>query len=171
MSQAEFLTNLFLCAAALTFAAHRELAVRKCALAFFAGWLCYVSAWAADIHPALVSPAVFVERFGWDVRSVDIWIVADVIAGLIVMELAASTWWGRALWISYIAQGAWLILYKNDVIGWATYEPVVTGIFRGQVAIFILLGARHVGSRVVGLADYGRHALDQDKAARKAKAR
>lgn len=165
MSQGEFIFNLMLCAVAILFAAHSTIAARRCVIAFFVGWLCYVSAWASDIHPSLMSPASILYQWGFDVYSKNIWMLADVLAGLYVMEQAAGTWWGRTLWLSYIAQGGALILWSEGAIEWDTYEPVVTAIFRAQVAIFIITGARGVRDRIMDFIDNGRHALDQARAA------
>lgn len=163
MTQAEFFTGLSMCAVALWFAAHSSISVRQCAVAFFFGWMAYVSAWSSDIHPTLVSPASWLYAHGFDAHSEDIWIVADVLCGLFVMERAALTWWGRSLWISYITQGAFHIWYKNG-LDWEIYQPILTGVFWGQVAIFIMVGMPHVRDRCLGAFDRWRNALDKSVA-------
>ena len=121
----------------------RRLEVRLAAALLVANWAIYIAAWSP------VPPASLFWSLGLHVRSEDLWIVADALCGALILALGSDRGWGWALWALYAAQCFFHVLRDLGALGFGGYSFALNQLFLGQVAVFVFIGGKCVGDRVV----------------------
>lgn len=130
-------TNIVVMAAGLISAAFHPLEARKAAIAFFIGWLFYISAWLPDgFNPRDI---IYIGT-GEKIASPQLWAMMDCVVALYIAYIGFPSWWSLVLWLSFTIQINFHILRLFDVFDFSTYSSILDKIFIIQIAVFLVLG-------------------------------
>lgn len=106
-------------------------------------WILYVASWTSW------SPAAFLRSLtGMSVKSPDVWMYTDALAGGAVVLVAFQRWWGWALWASFVGMFVTHVAKSVGLLGFGPYSDILDGLFLAQVALLYLIGGRGVGDRL-----------------------
>lgn len=137
--------NIVVMAAGLISAAFYSSEARKAAIAFFIGWLFYVSAWLPDgYNPRDI---IYIGT-GEKIASPQLWSMMDCVVALYIAYVGFPKWWSLVLWLSFTVQINFHILRLVDVFDFQTYSSILDKIFIIQIAVFLVLGWPNVRSRI-----------------------
>lgn len=156
--------NMIVMAAGLVSAAFHSLEARKCAIAFFIGWLFYISAWLPDGY----SPRdIIYIGTGEKIASPQLWAMMDCVVSLYIAYIAFPKWWSLVLWLSFTIQINFHILRLLEVFDFQIYSSILDNIFVLQIAVFLVLGWPNVRNRIVDIISHYRRSASVTAKGRK----